>query len=194
MIPRADRSSSIEKKTMKGIGFFNVHNYVTNTQGEDKWDDVLRRLSQEDQMRIRSAVAVGWYELDLFGRLLRAVDASCGNGDLSLLSEVGAYEAEQDFNRISRVFVRVLSPMALFKMERRLWRHFQSHGKVRLIQAEGGIDTILDDWGTDEALCLELVGYVVRLIEFKGGKAVHARHPECRGRGDSRCLSQYRWK
>jgi hypothetical protein len=180
--------------TMKGIGFANVRQFVTTNYNDKKWDEVINLLSPQDRDVIRSAAAIGWYNVSLFGRLLRAVDMKCGRGDLSLVNKIGAYEAEQDINRVFRIFIRVLEPNYIFKMHKRLWSHFFSSGEIHLFPVECGIDVVLNEWEEDEALCIELTAYLVRLIEFNGGKNVTGRVVKCKGRGDRRCFSQFRWK
>jgi hypothetical protein len=179
---------------LKGIGFINSRHFVESKFGSNKWQEVLGSLSRDDADIVRGASAVGWYDAYVFGRLLRAIDTICGKGDLSLMKEIGAYEAEQDFNRVTRTLMRVVEPMSIFKMAKRLWSHFQSSGDFNVTATEGGADVTLDNWVVDEAQCREVLAYVVRLVEFTGGKSVSATHSECRGRGGARCVFQIRWK
>jgi hypothetical protein len=179
---------------MKGIGFANVHSYVRAQHSEAKWAQVLAELGKEDARIVAATVAVGWYDVLLFARLLRAVDKICGRGDLQLLDEVGKFEAEQDLNRVLRVFLRVLSPLQIFRVEGRLWSHFQDSGKWEIHHVPNGVDAALKGWAVDEALCQELASYLVRLMEFAGGKGVRVLHPTCRARGAKTCVFQYRWR
>jgi predicted hydrocarbon binding protein len=179
---------------MKGIGFANVHCYVQTKHSEAKWAEVLAKLDKEDSRVVASAVAVGWYDVMLFARLLRVVDKVCGRGDLHLMDELGKFEAEQDLNRVLRVFIRVLSPLQIFRVEGRLWSHFQDSGKWESHRVPNGVDATLTGWAVDQALCQELAGYLVRLMEFTGGKDVRVLHPTCRARGSEKCVFQYRWR
>lgn len=181
------------KPRMKGIGFVNVRNYVLETHGADRWDEVLRTLSKGIRHEVEAAVAVGWYDVAHFAELLRSVDEVCGRGDLRLLEKVGYYEAEQDFNRVLRVFLRVLSPGYIFKAEARLWSHFQDSGTWHSVRVDGGVDATLVGWAVDAALCRELSGYLVKVVEFTGGRNVSVEHNTCRALGDARCVFEYRW-
>ncbi len=177
----------------KGVSFVNVRTFVVSKYGDKAWQQVMDHLSAPDREVIHASVAVGWYEVGLFARLLRSVDSVCGNGDLGLMREVGAWEVSQDFNRVMKIFLRVLSPAQAFKAEARLWRHFQDSGTWKTTRASGGMDSELLDWEVDEALCVELSGYLERLIEYTGGKNVTVKHPACRARGGSTCLFTIRW-
>jgi len=180
---------------MKGVGFLNLRAYVETLHGPKCWNEVLDASGTADRPIIESAVGVGWYSVELFARLLRSIDAVCGRGDLSLLSQIGEFEASQDFNRVLRIFLRVLTPMQIFKVEGRIWRQFQDAGCWSTVRAAdgNGMDAALSDWVVDEALCIELAGYLKRLVEFTGGRNVSVGHDECRARGASRCVFRYRW-
>lgn len=181
------------KPQMKGIGFVNVRNYVLEVHGSERWEEVLKTLSRSDRHEVEAAVAVGWYDVVHFAQLLRSIDQVCGRGDLRLLEKVGAYEAEQDFNRVLRVFLRVLSPAYIFKAEARLWSHFQDTGTWNSVRVDGGVNATLQGWAVDAALCRELSGYLVKVVEFTGGRNVSVEHNTCRALGDSRCVFEYRW-
>ncbi len=180
--------------TMKGVGLANVQHYVEHEHGAGAWQRVLESLDAADAHEIATAVAVGWYEVALFARLLRAIDRVCGKGDLRLLRRVGAHEVEQDFNRVLRMFMRVLSPEHIFKAEARLWKHFQDSGEWSSSPVEGGMDATLAGWAADAALCEELAGYLEKLTELAGGHDVRVLHDECRARGASRCVFKYRYR
>lgn len=187
------QTPSVVPRTMKGIGFVNVRTFVRNTQGERKWMQLISEMPADDRSALQSVIAVGWYDVNLFARLLRAIDATFGTGDLSLLRGVGAFEAEQDFGRAVRLLMRVVAPSQVFSAERRLWRHFQDSGEWQFSAVNGGVRGVLDGWAVDEALCVELSGYLVRLVEFTGGKNVTVDHSECRARGCNHCVFQFHW-
>jgi hypothetical protein len=187
-------STAVAAQQMKGIGFANVHAYVQKQHSEAKWAQVLATLDKQDARVVSAAVAVGWYDVMLFARLLKAVDKVCGRGDLHLMEEIGKFEAEQDLNRVLRVFIRVLSPLQIFRVEGRLWSHFQDSGKWESHRVPNGVDATLTGWAVDPALCQELAGYLVKLVEFTGGKDVRVLHPTCCAKGADRCIFQYRWR
>jgi len=178
---------------MKGIGFSNVRAFVIHGHGDVAWKKMLSSMSQHDQSELGAVVPVGWYETQLFARLLRKVDVTFGIGNLRLLERVGRFEAEQDLNRVLRLLLRVMTPMQVFKAERRLWSHFQDSGSWTVSSLPKGVLGVLSDWAIDEALCIELVGYLSRVLEFTGGKNVRVTHAECRARGAANCAFEFRW-
>jgi hypothetical protein len=179
---------------MKGVGFVNVKKYVSTLYGSAAWQNVLSALPAEDRETADFGLAVGWYDVAAFGRLLRVVDRICGEGDLALLQKIGAYEAEQDFNRVYRIILRTLTPGSFLSAERRIWKQFQDSGDWNWNYVDGGIRAVLTGWEVDRALCVEMGGYLVRVIEFTGGRQVSFDHTECRARRSEQCVFVLRWR
>lgn len=190
---RVRPNPAVTRQAMKGIGFSNVRQYVLSNHGELGYARVLERMSPEDRATMLTVVAVGWYDVTLFARFLRTVDATFGAGELGLLRGIGAFEAEQDFNRVLRVFLRVLTPNSIFRAEGRLWKHFQDAGEWHSRAIERGMRAELRGWAADRALCEELTGYLVRLVQFTGGTGVTVEHPSCVARGADSCVFIYHW-
>lgn len=185
--------AKVDRPKMKGIGFANITTYVRERHGEATWQRVLDAMQLSERREVEDSIAIGWYEVRCFAALLRAVDKVCGKGDLGLLKEVGAAEADQDLNRVLRLLLRVLTPSQIFKMEARLWSHFQDSGTWHSVKVINGVDATLTGWEVDSALCEELAGYLGRLIEFTGGRDVRINHPRCRVKGHDTCLFELRF-
>ena len=180
----------------KGVAFVNGKAFVEANYGLAAWHNVLAKLARDDRDIVESASAVGWYDLMVFARMLRAIDQVCGVGDLSLLPKIGISDVERDFNRTIRIIIRILSPDQIFKVSTRLWSHFQSAGawSHKSVAQGKGMDSTLTGWGADRALCLELTGYVKRLLELTGAHDVAVRHDQCRGLGHGNCVFNVRWR
>ncbi len=183
----------LSAKGMKGIGFVNVRQYVLKVFGAGHWERVLTKLDVSDRAVVASVVALGWYDVQLFARLLRTVDVVCGYGDLGALKAVGRFEAEQDFNRAVRMLLRVVSPASIFTGHARLWTHFQDSGKWTIEKRQLSMACTLSGWAKDSALCTELSGYLERMVEFTGGQNVHVSHNSCRATGATDCVFVFRW-
>ena len=152
-------------------------------------------MSASDQLVLAEVVAVGWYDLELYARLIRALDERYGKGDLALLDELGRFEAESDYRGIFRLFFRMASPAYMVEKTADYWRRFHDAGQWA-IERRGATAVwgALTSWGVDEALCRELVAYVKRAIELVGGKDVALEHPRCRARGATRCEYLMSWR
>jgi tRNA A-37 threonylcarbamoyl transferase component Bud32 len=179
---------------MKGVGLVNVRGYVLEHHGTDAWQRVLRGLAPADAEVAGHALPVGWYRVSTFAALLRSIDRECGRGDLGLLPAVGAFEADQDFNRVLRIFLRIVHPSYVFNISGRLWQHFQNSGVWVIERSDHAMLASLQGWAVDAALCAEMTGYLVRLFEFAGGNEVTCQHVRCRARGHEHCDYDIRWR
>lgn len=187
--------SDDEAKT-KGVGFSNVKAFASEHYGEQGWDAVLASLSDADREEMLAVVPVGWYSLSLYARLIRAVDQVHGKGDLSLLEQIGRYEAQHDLTYVQRIFLKLANPAYVIEQLGKLWTRFHDTGYWEVTRFTTTHATgILRDWGyVDTALCQELIGYLARSIEICGGHGVVVDHPKCRSHGDSECVFEARWK
>jgi hypothetical protein len=184
----------VDAKT-KGIGFVNVKAFTEERFGPTGWDAALQQLVSSDRRELEGIVSVGWYSLSLYARLIRAVDRVHGYGDLSLVVQLGRFEAERDLTTVQRLFLRLANPAFILEKTGEYWRRFHDTGHwVIERQAPTRVRAFLDDWGyADVALCREVVGYVSRAFELVGAKNVRMDHSRCRGRGEARCEFLGRW-
>jgi hypothetical protein len=180
----------------KGVGFINVSMFARERFGERGYAEVLSSLSDEDREALASVISVGWYDLALYARLIRALDRVRGKDDLSLLSDLGRYEAEHDFTTIHRVFLRFANPDYVVEKAFELWRRFHDTGTWIIVrESERRMLGTLEEWGVvDEALCKELTAYLQRLLELTGAKDVRVQHATCRAIGSGSCVFIGTWR
>jgi hypothetical protein len=172
----------------KGTGFLNVREFVHGRFGPEAWATVLAQLAPPEKSALEAVVPVGWYDLGLYVRLIRAVDDRLGVGDLRLVHALGRFEAERDLTTIQRVFLRLVRPSFAIEQMNKYWRRFHDSGDWTTHRGDREVIATLTGWeGVDVALCRELVGYLGRTLELLGGRDVTMEHRRCRGRGDSIC-------
>lgn len=179
----------------KGVSFVNAKAFAEERRA-GAWAETLERLSPADRDALESIIAVGWYDLALYARMIRVLDSVLGRGDLALLSELGRYGAERDLTTIQRLFFRLASPAYAIEKIAEYWRRFHDTGTWNVARVgEHHVTGSLDDWGVvDAALCAELVAYMARVIELVGGKNATMLHPRCRARGAKRCEFELSWE
>jgi hypothetical protein len=180
----------------KGITFTHARNFVEEKFGSKGWAKVLEQSRPDDRAVLGGVVAVGWYELDLYARLLRSIDVAHGLGDLELLTGIGRYGAEKDLNTVYRLFFRLQSPAYAIEKIAEYWRKFHDTG-VWTVEREGSGKArgTLREWGcVDRALCREMTAYMTRVLELVGAKDVRLSHPRCRADGETECFFSLRWR
>lgn len=179
----------------KGVAFLGVKGYVLATFGEAGWQRVLDALDPADAETVRGALAVGWYDLHLYARFIRAIDAALGKGDLSQIRPMARFAAENDLKIYHRLFFRLLNPAAAVEKSGEYWRRYHDTGswEMQRVSPTEAVGT-LSGWGiADDAMCLELCAFMARLLELVGARNVKLDHPRCRARGADACFFRCRW-
>jgi len=170
----------------KGVSFANARAWVEERFGRDAYERVLGRLGPEDAAELRASVAMGWYELSLHSRLLRALDAELGTGDLALVSELGRWEADRDFTLIHRIVLRFASPSIILRKLPDIWKRYYDHGTWEIVRDGDVVIGRLRGWGSDcESLRVELTSWMTRAMELVGARDVHIEQLASRARGDA---------
>jgi predicted hydrocarbon binding protein len=182
-----DRDSVVPTMALtKGVGFNNVQSFVSETYGAKGWADTLAMFQRADREVLESVLAMGWYDLDLYARLIRTIDRRFGDGDLRLAYAIGRYEAEKNMTMIHQWVLRLLRPSSVIEQIGKYWRRFHDTGDwIAERRGEREIIARLSGWGVvDNALCRELTGYLQRTLELLGGGDVSLDHTRCRARGE----------
>jgi hypothetical protein len=190
------RMPSPDGALTKGTNFVNVRAFAElRHPATGGWDAVLASLAEEDRRVLESVVAIGWYSLALYARVIRTFDRVHGAGDLQRVLALGKFEAERDLTTLHRIFLRLANPIFLLEKSAEYWRRFHDTGRWVIVQPSPR-EAIghLDGWGcVDESLCLELVGYLGRAFELTGARHVRMDHPACRAKQGARCTFTARW-
>lgn len=178
----------------KGTAFLHDEEYVRRTYGTDGWAHVMARMPRAAAEVRSSIVAVGWYDDELLVQTLCAVEEALRDRDPDIIVTLGRYAAETDLTRIHRVFLRMASPAFVLERATNLWNRFFDTGHWDVQRLEGGVDGLLVDAGiVHDVFCRNLQGYLQRLFELVGARAVTVGHPECRVRGGACCRFAIRW-
>jgi hypothetical protein len=179
----------------KGVSFYNAIQFAQERFGEAGWQTVLSTLTIEEQRTIAAMIPMGWYDLDLYARVLKHIVRLSGAKDSELLISYGHFAAEQDLSKLHKIFMRVLNPGQIFDQAMKVWTRFQDTGSW-VIERKGkqAVGT-LTDWGcVEEVLCLEMIGYLEALLRLSHGKDATVRHTECRVRGAKTCVFLATWR
>jgi predicted hydrocarbon binding protein len=182
--------------TTKGIGFVNVRTFVQERHGAQAWKDLIARFPPSERVVLGSIVSIGWYDLALYARLIRALDEKHGTGSLKLCYALGRYEADRDLTTIQAWFLRLFGPTTAIEQMGKYWRRFHDTGEWSS-ERRGDREIVarLAGWGVaDAALCRELLGYLGRTLELLGGRDIALDHVRCCARNDNVCEFLLRWR
>lgn len=180
-----------------GVNFANALAFVRERFPSDATEQVLVRLPDADRRLLTGVIRPKeWYELAAYIRLIRAIDAVLGSGDLALMPVLGRFEAERDRSFVKDLFLRMASPSWAVRLVAEYWAEFHDTGRWTVTR-EGPhlLHGVLADFGlVDEAICLELTGYVSRVMEFAGARNAVMTHPVCRVQGAPACHFKLSWE
>lgn len=181
---------------LKGSAYLSTLAYIETHFGAAAKERVLARLSDEDRAVLGHMVLpIQWYPLAPFPRLLRAMDAEVGRGDLSIVTERGLWAAVQDMRTVHKVLLKLVTAQWVIEKGMKLWPNFHTSGRWEARrEGDSGARASLHDLGVvDEAMCATLKGWIVGLLQLAGKRAV-VDHVECRARGGATCVYQVSWK
>jgi predicted hydrocarbon binding protein len=176
--------------------------FVNHQGGAFHLARVLERLSPDDRAVLgvdgsegaRPVGADDWIPFVVQARLLRAIDAVLGRGDLTLLPEVGRFMANRDIPSLFRPLLRAGKTGWIITVATRVWRMYHSHGAWDVHRAkESVLATLVDHPEVDEAFCATFLGWLEGALEVSGGVDVRGEHVVCAARGARNCVFTVSW-
>jgi hypothetical protein len=165
---------------MRGASLLGTLDYARRHFGEDGLQRALAAAAPETRQVIgdpaRPAILTqGWYDYRLVSDLTRAVDRTCGTGDLSLARAAGKHVAFEDVNRFFKWLLRLTSPATLFSRAASAWNNYHSAGRYVVHALEDRRAVIrVEDWDSAEpVICKRVEGWIERALELTVGKDAH---------------------
>jgi DNA-binding CsgD family transcriptional regulator len=172
---------------MKGTGILSLREFIIDRLGAGEWGSVVAALPPSDEAVLRTVTPAGWYDRELQARLIRVLASR--RGDPAFIDDFGRYEAERDFAKSYRWFLRLIKPSFAVKNMNILWRRTEDTGHWRSTVDGEDIVARLYDWGVvDALLCRYLRSYLERTLEFFAGKRPIVTHTQCRAGGARACV------
>lgn len=178
----------------KGVSFHNAMLFVAERFGEAAWTELIAGMSAADQQALSGIIPIGWYELDLYMRVLVRLSAVYGAGHAQLLQDYGRFSAQQDLTTTHKLVLRFASPGTILNQTMKLWRRFHDTGTWSVVKSSKRAEGTLRDWGcVHEVLCCEMLGYIGMVISLGNGDQAQVEHPECRAQGADSCVFVATW-
>jgi hypothetical protein len=162
----------------------------------------VERLAHQVSPPLRQLVEQGvkmarWYPFELFLELNTTIDRIYGNGDGSLVRQLGYHGAGANLATIYRLFYRVGSVMWILGRAARLWNAHYDSGRLEVrARGAGGGEAELDIIDYDQPSCIHcdaVMGWCQRSIELSGGHDTTVERAQCRRTGDALCRIRAKW-
>ncbi len=181
---------------MRWQSFAGVIKYLRNTYGEKGFQRIVDSLEPQDREVVMTKdQTLPWYPARAFMNLITAADKIFGTGDRSMCRLIGAFSANESFNGIYRVFIQFTNPRFVINRAALLWRMVYDSGnaEIEYIDNKKVIFRVKDFDSPDKSLCIEIGGYLERVIGMSGAKNVQLSEKQCRVSGGKFCEYEISW-
>lgn len=182
---------------LKGSAYLSTLAFIDTKFGADARARVLARLDEDDRAMLTGGLMlpIRWYPLAPFPRLLRAMEAELGRGDLTLVTDRGVWAAIHDMKTVHKVLLKLVTPNWIIDKAMRLWPNFHTSGRWEAHrESDNAARAFLHELGVvDEAMCATLKGWILGLLTLAGVKKMQVEHLQCRARGAPSCLYHVSW-
>ena len=168
----------VDGPRVKGVAFRSVFGSLGKLRGQPAQLATLDVLSEElrNGFVYGAIVPGGWYPIDWYKELFRAIRSSTGEGK-ELTHEIGRQCTRDDMAGIYSMLAKLISPESLFSLSQRVFSNYYSMGKVEVVESRSGFSQArwTDCHQFDENMWTEILGSCVQLLEIGGAKHVRAR-------------------
>lgn len=171
--------------------------YVLSKHGAAARDHFRRSASPELEKLLSSPTNPpgGWCPFSLFIEANVLADRLFGNGDLSLVWEIGRFAASHNLGVWKGLFMRHATPAMFMGIATGLWSHHYEGG--RLASRPGGLSSlivsILDFPAPHTAHCKSIGGWMQGSLELGPRKNIVVEELSCRTRGAAICEFRGSW-
>ncbi|HET9957011.1 MAG TPA: hypothetical protein VFQ61_21090 [Polyangiaceae bacterium] len=134
--------------------------------------------------RYQEILASGWYPIEWYRDLLRAIQTALNLGERALF-EIGRECARQDMTGIYKLGFKLLSPEVVLQLSTRLFSNYYDTGKSKVVESRPGFAHVrwFDCAGFDKNMWWEAFGAAEMFMELAGARSVRTRI--IRGGGDT---------
>lgn len=179
---------------VKGSKLTSKLEFVRHHFGEEALAGVLESLPAEDRAVLGRVLPVGWYELALYDRLIRAVCAVAAGGREEVYDRMGVDSAER---QMSDIYGGYLKHDLLKTLENMVPMHAQLNrpGAMAVEAGPGTACTIVvREPRSTAASCRVSRAFYRRVAELSGVTGVEVAERTCTARGDDACRFTVRWQ
>jgi hypothetical protein len=180
---------------VKAQGLINAAIYIEQTYGRDTLGEILRACSPAMRETYTSSIAINWHPVEELIEFVDMAETKLQVPKLKIATQIGAAGARANMKgMLLRLAFYVGKPEYLMKRAAALWRQFNDEGSMELTAWEPRFAQV-EVKGVhhpNETFCAIITGWCHEMCVALGVRHPTARHPECRARGDARCLFEVR--
>jgi hypothetical protein len=154
----------------------NVIEFIKNRFGDQGWQKVLNRLSDEDKdvALHRSKEVASWVDLDIHVRLLSVIVNELSGGKEDILLETGEWVAARDLKGIYKAFIMIVSTEFMLRRSSTIFHTFYDEGGMEVkTLAPGNVECIFNGFTKQQRLIeLTIKGWFAGAAKLSGAKDI----------------------
>ena len=180
---------------VKGTKISSKISFVKEAYGDAVVDRVFASLSPEDRIRMSSVVDLGWYDMDLYDKILDAIVAVAAKGDDQILERMGRHSAEDLSQRAYKVYYRSKDPETVLSKMIPIHSALNDPGEMEVVKRrDRQISVIVREPPTTLHHCRVANAFYQRSVELCGVGRVEVDEVRCSARGDACCEFVVSWR
>jgi predicted hydrocarbon binding protein len=179
---------------VKGTKISSKLAFVKDKFGEEALSNVIASMLVSDQEILHFLLDTGWYPIELYERVLRAICKVAAGGDMSIYSKIGEHSAEHNLNNAYRAF-RSKDPIKLLENMVPMHSMLNDPGEMEVIKEQEGRCVIkVTKPRSTNIICRISRAFYQRVVELCGASNVRVLETKCSGRGDEFCQFDISWQ
>ena len=181
---------------IKGFVIRGLLKYVKQSGHPGGIPGILDKLPEALRPTFKLKILNGsWYPYDAYAGLLEVVDREIGDGELSIMPEIGRFAARQEAGSIWKLVTYFSSVETLLQRSTLFWPRYCDQGifETRDVQEGRGTGILRDFPGVSRGHCHLLCGWVDQMARNAGAKTVETVKTQCIHRGDEWCQYEGGW-
>ena len=182
---------------IKAQGLLNAAKWVEETHGRDALAQVLDACPDHVREQYVVAINLNWHPVEEFVAFIAAAERVLGDRTGKIAEEFGAAGAESNMRgMLPRIALYLARPQFLMERAAKIWRQFNDEGAMDLLHIDerSAVLELRGVEGLDVLFCAVLTGWCRTIATRVSTQEAVARHVECMGRGDRRCIWEVRWR
>lgn len=169
--------------------------WVRDHRSREETIELFETLPDDVRRQVSTVLSSSWYDLAMLIAVDRVILSLFGQGDLTLLEQVGAYSARMTLPAISR-FLPSDGLHDFFRRLARLRSQPEDSGRVEYRKAAptAGIMEHFDDATISPLRCATAIGYYRECIHLHDRHHVAVTEIACRCSGATSCAYRIQWR
>lgn len=149
----------------------------------------------EEAFAKRQVLAGGWYSLEWYAALHRAILAATGGGP-EVIAHLAREQTKDDLSGVYKIFLVVLSPQFVIKKGNAILGAYYNMGRLHVDEERKGFarGRFTEFTGFGRPQWADMMGSAEGVLQAAGAKNLKTTCLEGGGDGQSHCTLEFRWE